>query len=180
MDASDASAYPTVRQYIAGQWRAGGQGVAAEVRNPATGQVLAEVPRASTQDLDDALAAAASAFDVWRLKSPQERAAVQVHHQAGLLAALGAVQPGRQRPCARGDPQLTDRAHLRPCAQGAAAGADHFAGLRGAARRQRGSASRAHGLQHFLNNRMKRHGSVRELGRGPSTRRVNTECHPTE
>ena len=60
MTASDASDYPTVRQYIAGQWRAGGQGVAAEVRNPATGQVLAEVPRASTQDLDDALAAAAS------------------------------------------------------------------------------------------------------------------------
>jgi succinate-semialdehyde dehydrogenase/glutarate-semialdehyde dehydrogenase len=76
MNASDASAYPTVRQFIAGQWRAGGQGVAAEVRNPATGQVLAEVPRASTQDLDDALAAAASAFELWRLKSPQERAAV--------------------------------------------------------------------------------------------------------
>ncbi|MFD0667065.1 NAD-dependent succinate-semialdehyde dehydrogenase [Ramlibacter sp. MAHUQ-53] len=76
MNARDAQAYPVVRQYIAGAWRAGGQGVAGEVRNPATGEVLAEVPRASAQDLDDALAAAAAGFELWRLKSPQERAAV--------------------------------------------------------------------------------------------------------
>ena len=76
MNARDAQAYPVVRQYIAGAWRAGGQGVAGEVRNPATDEVLAEVPRASAQDLDDALAAAAAAFDLWRVKSPQERAAV--------------------------------------------------------------------------------------------------------
>ena len=52
MNASDASAYPTVRQFIAGQWRAGGQGVAAEVRNPATGQVTAELNLAGTDPLE--------------------------------------------------------------------------------------------------------------------------------
>jgi succinate-semialdehyde dehydrogenase/glutarate-semialdehyde dehydrogenase len=76
MNARDRSGFPSVRQYIAGEWREGGMGMACEVRNPATGEVLAEVPRASQQDLDDALSAASVAFDLWRFKSPQERAAV--------------------------------------------------------------------------------------------------------
>jgi succinate-semialdehyde dehydrogenase/glutarate-semialdehyde dehydrogenase len=54
------------------------------VRNPATGEVLAEVPRASRQDLDDALAASACAFDVWRRTPAVERAAV-LRRAADLL-----------------------------------------------------------------------------------------------
>lgn len=82
MSARKNDLYPAVRQYIAGQWRAAGPGGASQVRNPATGEVLAEVPRASRQDLDDALAAANAAFDVWRKKSPQERSAVLVRAAA--------------------------------------------------------------------------------------------------
>ncbi|MES2483749.1 MAG: aldehyde dehydrogenase family protein, partial [Pseudomonadota bacterium] len=88
-------------QYIAGQWRCGGDGVAGQVRNPATGEVLAEVPRASRSDLDDALAAAAAGFDVWRVKAPQERSAVLrraadlLRERADALAMLMTLEQGK-------------------------------------------------------------------------------------
>ncbi|MGB3070763.1 MAG: NAD-dependent succinate-semialdehyde dehydrogenase [Ottowia sp.] len=76
MNAKDPSIYPAPRQYINGQWRDGGAGTAGTVTNPATDEVLAEVPRASRQDLDDALAAAGSAFTGWSITSAHERGAV--------------------------------------------------------------------------------------------------------
>lgn len=101
MDAGDARAYPSVKQFIAGAWRAGGQGVATQVRNPASGEVLAEVPRASRQDLDEALDAAAAGFELWRLKSPQERAAVLmraaalIRERAQDLSRLMTLEQGK-------------------------------------------------------------------------------------
>lgn len=71
-----SAAYKAPQLFIGGQWRPGGDGVCGVVRNPATGEVLAEVPCASRQDLDDALAASASAFEIWRHKSAVDRAAV--------------------------------------------------------------------------------------------------------
>jgi succinate-semialdehyde dehydrogenase/glutarate-semialdehyde dehydrogenase len=51
-----------------------GDGRASEpVLNPATGQTLAELPHATTADLDRALAAAAAAFPAWRTTSAYER-----------------------------------------------------------------------------------------------------------
>lgn len=49
--------YPAPKQFIAGKWPAGGDGAAVEVRNPAIGQALADIPSANRQDLDDTLAA---------------------------------------------------------------------------------------------------------------------------
>ena len=69
-------AYPAPRQFIHGEWRAGHAAAAGVVTNPATEEVLAEVPCASAQDLDDALASAASASTGWRITSAQERSAI--------------------------------------------------------------------------------------------------------
>ena len=82
--AAGAHSYKKPLQFIGGEWRQGGDGTAALVRNPATGQVLAEVPKATRQDLDDALAASAAAFETWRRKPAVERAAV-LQRAAGLL-----------------------------------------------------------------------------------------------
>ena len=82
------AAYPRPLQFIDGAWRAGGAGVAGVVTNPATDQVLAEVPRASRQDLDDALGAAKRAFAVWRYTSVHERGAI-LRRAAQLLRERG-------------------------------------------------------------------------------------------
>jgi len=75
---------PAPRQFIGGRWRDGGDGVAGPVRDPATGTVVAQTPRASTRDLDDALEAAERGFAAWRRTSPQERGAV-LRRAADLL-----------------------------------------------------------------------------------------------
>jgi succinate-semialdehyde dehydrogenase/glutarate-semialdehyde dehydrogenase len=75
---------PAPRLFIAGEWRDGGDGVANAVCDPATGGVVAHTPRASAQDVDDALAAAERGFRVWRTRSPQERSAV-LRRAADLL-----------------------------------------------------------------------------------------------
>lgn len=79
-----AATYKNPLMLIAGEWREGGNGTCTTVRNPATGEVLAEVPRASAQDLDDALAASQSAFEIWRNKPAVDRAAV-LQRAANLL-----------------------------------------------------------------------------------------------
>lgn len=68
--------YPQPRQFIAGEWQHAHRGSAAVVTNPATGEFLAEVPRATIQDLDDALEASDRAFHAWRAKSAAERASI--------------------------------------------------------------------------------------------------------
>jgi len=68
--------YPEPRLYIGGEWL-GAQGRAAlEVLNPATGEVLGELPVATAADLDRALAAADAGFKAWRHAPAEERAAV--------------------------------------------------------------------------------------------------------
>lgn len=46
------------------------------VTNPATGDVLGQLPHATTEDLDHALAAAQKAFETWKRTSPLERSAI--------------------------------------------------------------------------------------------------------
>lgn len=95
------TAYKKPLLFIAGEWREGGDGTCITVRNPATGEALAEVPRASHQDLDDALAASAAAFEIWRRKSAIDRAAVLrraaelLRERAALLAPLMTLEQGK-------------------------------------------------------------------------------------
>lgn len=54
---------------IAGEWCQGSEGKQEPLINPATEQVLAQVPHASASDLDRALTASADGFKVWK-KTP--------------------------------------------------------------------------------------------------------------
>lgn len=98
---SGPSAYPLPLQFIGGEWRLGGDGTAGHVSNPATHEVLAEVPRASKQDLDDALAAASNAFDPWRRMSAVDRgniltaAAHLLRQRADELARIMSLEQGK-------------------------------------------------------------------------------------
>jgi succinate-semialdehyde dehydrogenase/glutarate-semialdehyde dehydrogenase len=58
---------------INGEWRDGSEGQSEPVLNPATGEVLGQLPHASVADLDAALAAAAAGFKVWKAMTAQER-----------------------------------------------------------------------------------------------------------
>jgi acyl-CoA reductase-like NAD-dependent aldehyde dehydrogenase len=59
--------------FIAGELRAARSGATDDVINPATGAVLAQVASAGTEDVDDAVAAAATAFETWSRTTPRER-----------------------------------------------------------------------------------------------------------
>ncbi len=103
----DADGYPKLRQFIGGEWRAGGDGTAGLVHNPADHAVLAEVPRASKQDLDDALAAADKAFAPWRRMPAVDRgniltaAASLLRARADQLARVMTLEQGKTLPESR-------------------------------------------------------------------------------
>lgn len=96
-----ASNYPAPRLFIAGEWRNGGGGSCVVVRNPATGDTLAEVPRANAKDLDDALASSASVFDSWRRRPAIERGAILkraaelIRERTSELARLMTLEQGK-------------------------------------------------------------------------------------
>lgn len=85
------------QSFIDGRWVDAHSGATFESRNPATGELLATVPRCSTDDVADAVAAARRAFDddVWSgAVAARERAAVlgriaaAIRDQAAELAEL--------------------------------------------------------------------------------------------
>ena len=68
--------YPNVQLLINNEWRAARGGATLPVHNPADGSTIGTVAKASTADLDDALAAAAKGFEVWKNTPAVERAKV--------------------------------------------------------------------------------------------------------
>ena len=60
----------------AAKWTGTATGGVYEHRNPATGQVQAEVPMAGEADVDRAVRAAREAFPAWRATPANERAAI--------------------------------------------------------------------------------------------------------
>lgn len=67
--------YPQLKLLIDGQWRTR---PGEPVLNPADGSVLGTVPHATIGDLDEALAAAARGFKVWKRMAPAKRAAIML------------------------------------------------------------------------------------------------------
>src|SRR5262245_57643631 len=71
------------------------------VINPATEEVLGELPLASTADLDRALEAAHRAWPVWRALGPQNRgrilrkAADLLRERADAVARLATIEEGK-------------------------------------------------------------------------------------
>ena len=81
--------YPdSLHLLIGGEPRSGGGRTTAPVLNPATEETLGALPLATTQDLDDALAAAADSFPKWRALGANPRSAI-LRKAAALLRERG-------------------------------------------------------------------------------------------
>ena len=63
-----------IDNFIGGAFAAPVDGATEEIRNPATGEVIAVAPLSDAADVDAAVAAAAGAFDGWSATPPGERA----------------------------------------------------------------------------------------------------------
>src|SRR6187397_3472307 len=61
------------KMFVDGEFVDALSGETMEVLNPATGEVIAEVPRAGEEDVDRAVAAAERAWEAWRQKTPKDR-----------------------------------------------------------------------------------------------------------
>ena len=97
--------------YLDGARVAGTSGRFADVMNPATGEVQAKVPLASTAELNKAVEIAAAAQPAWAATSPQRRARVMMKFVALLqrdmdkLAEALSREHGKTLPDAAGDVQ---------------------------------------------------------------------------
>ena len=94
--------------YIGGEWRDGSQGTF-NVLNPSTGEVIAAVARAGTDDVDAAIDAAAAAQPDWAARPPRERGEVLrkafelMHERAEDIAFLMSLEMGKSLTDARGE-----------------------------------------------------------------------------
>src|SRR5580765_8057743 len=74
----------TYKAFIGGEWVGSASGETMEVINPATGEVIAEVPRCSAEDVDRAVEAAKRVLPEWLDKTPKERSEL-LHKLADVL-----------------------------------------------------------------------------------------------
>ncbi|MBY8998304.1 MAG: CoA-acylating methylmalonate-semialdehyde dehydrogenase [Candidatus Thorarchaeota archaeon] len=65
---------PVLKNYINGEWIESNSTDIREVRNPATGEVIAKVPMSTVEETEDAIKAANKAFARWRRTIPVTRA----------------------------------------------------------------------------------------------------------
>ncbi|MEU9517242.1 NAD-dependent succinate-semialdehyde dehydrogenase [Streptomyces sp. NPDC048224] len=107
--------YPAVRMYIAGEWCQGGTGRTAPIVNPATEEVIGEVPLATTADLDRALDAATEGFRIWRGTPIAER--TRILHAAADLIAERAADIGRVMTREQGKPLRESTGEARRTAE---------------------------------------------------------------
>lgn len=98
-----------LKLFINGVWRSGEGRNTHAVVNPATGQTIADLPLATAADLDEALAASAKGFDVWRATHVDERCAVLrkaaglIRERAETIATLMTIEQGKPLSEARGE-----------------------------------------------------------------------------
>lgn len=97
--------------YINGELVAGTSGRYADIYNPATGEVQAKCPLASTSEVDAAIAKAAAAQPAWEAVNPQRRARVMMrfvdlmNRDMDKLAEALSREHGKTLPDAAGDVQ---------------------------------------------------------------------------
>ncbi len=102
--------YPAPALFIDGEWRATAASGSRLIRNPATEEVLGNLPEASTVDVDDALSAATKGFELWRGTLPSQRA--QVLTTAARLIADRTPQIARLLTLEQGKPLNESRLEL--------------------------------------------------------------------
>lgn len=95
--------------YVDGVWHSAQGRDVHDVVNPATGAALGAVPLATAADLDLALAASATAFDLWRKTDVDARAAILrktaalMRERAETIATLLTMEQGKPIAEARGE-----------------------------------------------------------------------------
>ena len=99
--AASATNYPELSLFIDGEWL-GAQGRQSQpVINPATEEVLGQLPHASVADLDRALTAAQRAWGVWRALLPVQRAKIlrkaaeNIRSRAEEIARIATLEMGK-------------------------------------------------------------------------------------
>ena len=86
-----------------------GQGARETILNPATGETLCEIAEASLEQLEQAIAAARSAFAGWSRTTPAQRSLVllqiadAIEQRSAELATLEALNCGKPQHLARND-----------------------------------------------------------------------------
>src|SRR5438105_14012013 len=124
---------------VGGEWVDASGGDTMEVLNPATGEVIAEVPNSSAEDVDRAVQAAKKALPEWLETTPGERAelllklAAVVDEHADELAELESQNVGK--------PLASAKDELPVCA-------DNIRFFAGAARLLEGKS--AHGIAQVI------------------------------
>ena len=61
------------KNFVGGNWVESAGGETMEVLNPSTGEVIAEVPRGTAEDVERAVEAARNAWSEWSTKTPKDR-----------------------------------------------------------------------------------------------------------
>ena len=108
MQLSDSSLVKE-RCYLGGEWVAADSGETIPVTNPATGEVLAHVPRMGAAETVRAIEAARAAWPEWRARTAKDRAAVLKRWSDLLLAnegdlgALMTLEQGKPLAEAKGE-----------------------------------------------------------------------------
>ena len=98
------------KQFIGGDWVESSSGETMEVLNPATGEVIAEVPRGGAEDVERAVDAAKKAWSEWQAKTPKDRMqlllalADVVDEHAEELARLESLNVGKPWWVAKDEP----------------------------------------------------------------------------
>lgn len=94
---------------INGEWRGAQNNAVFDVTDPSTGSVIGQVADGGTQDFDDAISAAAVAFDTWSKTTAYERAAVLqrahdlMRERTDELAALMTQEQGKPLRAAKNE-----------------------------------------------------------------------------
>lgn len=108
------SQYEALSLYIDGEFVSGGGRKTQDIINPATLEVLGQLPHASDADLDRALSAAQRAFDSWKHSSPMERSAIL--RKAAQLSRDRAGEIGLNMTRDQGKPLAESVGEVTSCA----------------------------------------------------------------
>jgi succinate-semialdehyde dehydrogenase/glutarate-semialdehyde dehydrogenase len=107
--------YEKLALYIDGEFIEGQGRKTESVVNPASGEVLGQLPHASREDLDRALAAAQRAFETWKKTSPLERSAIM--RKVAELARARSESIGRNITLDQGKPLAEAVGEVMVCAE---------------------------------------------------------------
>ncbi len=97
------------RAYVAGDWASAENGATFAVRNPATGETIANAPDMGVTETRRAIAAADAAWPAWRAQTAKKRAAIMrtwfdlIVENADDLALLMTSEQGKPLAEARGE-----------------------------------------------------------------------------